>query len=273
MTAAKAAARSETMTYGLGTGGATVSLAAVEARRVLFHPTWIVVLGYGLVVVGVDLSQGIGHITPGKVAEILAILFVVFLPLNAVFAASLVATSARRAGSEETLGALPVTAKGRTLALLLAGLAPAAVGGLAAATVWYLQNDLLQPSMEISGSALAATPLLYLGSTALAVGAARWLPWPGVAATLVICLFVWVSTTHGSPNAAAVLTAPWIVDPDDDRAAVIAGYSDVWHFIYLSGLVGLAATAAVFRDDIRRMIAVGIAVGLPTLFAAWAQLP
>jgi hypothetical protein len=272
MTAARAAALPDTITHGRSRGG-TVSLAVVEARRVLLHPAWVVVFGYGLVVTGVDLSQGIGHIRRGDAAEFLAILFVVFLPLNAVFAASLVATSARRAGTEETLSALPVTARGRTLALLLAGLAPAAVGGLAAATVWYLQKDLLQPSMEISGGALAATPLLYLGSTALAVGAARWLPWPGVAVVLVIGLFVWVSSTHGSPNAAAVLTAPWIVDPDADRAAVIAGYSDVWHFVYLSGLVGLAATAAVFRDDIRRMIAVGIAVGLPSLFAAWAQLP
>jgi hypothetical protein len=272
MTAARVAALPEPLTHGWGTG-ATASLAAVEARRFLTHPVYLVVLGYGVLVTGIDFTHGFANVTRGDVAEFLAILFVVFLPLNAVLAASLVATSARRAGSEETFGALPVTGRGRTLALLLAGSGPAAVGGLVAATVWYLQKDLVQPSMELSGGALAATPLLYLGTTALAVAAARWLPWPGVALVLVVGLFVWVSSTHGSSHAAAVLTAPWIVDPDTDKVAVIAGYSNVWHFVYLSGLVGLAATAALFRDDLRRMIAVGIAIGLPTLFAAWAQLP
>jgi hypothetical protein len=272
MTAARAAALPEPLTHGWGTG-ATVSLAAIEMRRLLLHPAYLAAFVYGAMVTGVDAVGGIGDFSREKVAEFIAVVFVFLLPMTAIFAASLVATSARRAGAEETLAALPVTARGRSAALLLAGLGPSAVSAVAAAMVWYLQRDLLQPSMYLSGGTLAAVPLLYLGVTALAVAAARWLPWPGAALVLLIGLVGWVGNTHGSPNAALVLTGPWIIDPDADKAAVIAGYSDVWHFVYLAGLVGLAATAALFRGDIHRLIMVGSAFGLVTVFAAWAQLP
>ena len=253
--------------------GATAALAAVEARRVLLHPVYLVVLGYGLLVTGASLGRGLGQLTRANTAEFVGLMVTLNLPLIAIFAASLVATSARRAGVEELLGATPVSARRRAAGLLLASLAPAAVSGLAAWTVWYLERDVAQPVVGMTGGALAAIPLLYLGVTGLAVAAARWLPWPGVPIVLMVGLVIWVASAHGSSNAAAVLTAPWIVDPDIDTAGFVAGYSDVWHFAYLSGLVGLAATAALFRDDVRRMIAIGTAIGLPTLFAAWAQLP
>ena len=272
MTAARATALPESLDLGWGSG-ATVSLAAVEARRILLNPAYLPALGYGLLVTGVDFGHGISQVTRASAAEFIGILASFFFPLVAIFAASLVATSARRAGAEEMLGALPVTARTRSAALLLAGLAPAAVGAIGAGTAWYLERGIAAPHLGLSGGAFAAIPLLYLGVGALAVAAARWLPWPGAPLALMVALVLWVTHAHGSSHAAAVLTAPWIVAPDTGRAIFVAGYSDVWHLVYLSGLVGLAATAALFRDDLRRMIVIGTAIGLPTLLAAWAQLP
>jgi hypothetical protein len=64
-----------------------------------------------------------------------------------------------------------------------------------------------------------------------------------------------------APDAALVLTGPWITGPGRGRGRRHRGYSDVWHFVYLTGLVGLAATVALFRDDIRRLIMMGSAFG------------
>jgi hypothetical protein len=126
---------------------------------------------------------------------------------------------------------------------------------------------------ELTGAAVATAPLLFLGTAALACAAARWLPWPGVPIVVLVGLVEWVLNTHESHNAAAVLTAPWIAFPDRDHAQYIVGYSGLWHLGYLLGLTLLAATAALWRDDVRRMLAIGLPVGAFTALAAWAQLP
>jgi hypothetical protein len=269
MTAAKAGARPLAVARPRRQPAAIVALAWVEARRILLHPVYLIAVGYGVLATG----RGFGHITRGGVAELIGTLVVFFLPVVAVFTVSLVATSSRRSGADETLAALPVTVRGRSAALLLAGLAPAVLSGIAAAAVWFLDRGAAEPWLPGMGAALAAIPLLYLGVTCLATAAARWLPWPGVAVAIVFGLVVWVANAHGSSNAAAVLTTPWVARPEPEDAHVIAGYSDVWHFVYLTGLVGLAATAALFRDDLRRLVTIGTAIGLPTVLVAWAQLP
>jgi hypothetical protein len=252
---------------------AIVALALVEARRLVFHPAYLGVLGYVIVGGGIGALHGFSNINLKGTAEFIGLVFIFYLPLIAIFAASLVASSARRAGADEMLAALPVTLRGRSAALVLAGLGPAAVSGLAAVVLWYLHRDIAKPPIPVHGAALIGVPLLYLGITCLGLAAARWLPWPGVPVAIVIGLFAWVAKTHVSSDPVAVLTAPWVVAPEDDKALVIVGYSDLWHLVYLTGLVGLAATAALFRDDLRRMVAVGVAIGVPTAFAAWAQLP
>jgi hypothetical protein len=273
MTAAVASSRSLAKLRLPGRPGAVVALASVEARRLVLHPIYLVIVAMFVVTGSVSAVNWSTHITRKTVAEIIGTLFLLYLPLLATFAASLVASSARRAGADEMLAALPVTARSRSAALILASLAPAALSGLAAAAVWYLQRD-VDASIPVEGVALIGTPLLYVGITCLALAAARWLPWPGVPVGIVIGLFAWVATARSSSHAFVVLTAPWLAGPDEPaQAHVIAGYSDVWHLIYLIGLIGLAATAALFRDDLRRMVAVGFVIGLPTVFAAWAQLP
>lgn len=253
---------------------AVLALSLVEARRLVVHPAYLVGTIYVVVVMGSDLFTGAEH---ERKAVIDAIeMFALFLfAIISIFPASLVATSARRADAEETLTALPATQRMRTAAILVGACLPAAIATVPVLVAYLLRQDLPLftdiPAMTASG--VASTPVLYLGTAALACAAARWLPWPGVSIVAMFGLVGWVGNTHGSDSAAVVLTAPWLAFPDQDKAHVIAGYSGPWHLGYLVGLVLLAATAALWRDDIRRMIAIGVPVALVTALAGWAQLP
>ena len=250
-----------------------IALGVVEARRMLLHPAYLVLAGYCTVVIGVDLTRSLS-IERRAAGEFIGILLVFFLALTSMFPASLTATSARRAGAEEMFDAVPVDRRTRTWAMLAAGLGPASIASIGALAVWLLRRG--QPPTEepvLTAGALCSVPLLYLGTAALACAAARWLPVPGVPLAIVFGLVGWVARTNDSQSAALVLTAPWIVSPAPENLRYVAGYSEAGHFVYLLGLVALAATAALWRDDLRRMFAVGIPVGLLTVLAAWAQLP
>jgi hypothetical protein len=251
-----------------------LALSSVEARRMVLHPAYLVGAGYVVVVTGSDVFTGLEN---GRKSVIEGIeVFVLFLfAIISIFPPSLVASSARRAGAEETLAAVPATKLMRTAAILVGACLPAAIATLPVVIAFLLRRDLplFTDIPEMTGLAAASTPLLYLGTAALACAAARWLPWPGVPIAIMLGLVGWTANTHESDNATAVLTAPWLAFPDRDRAYVIAGYSGLWHLGYLLGLVLLAATAALWREDVRRMIAIGIPVGLFTVLAGWAQLP
>jgi hypothetical protein len=251
-----------------------LALSRVEARRMVVHPAYLVAAVYVVTVMGSDLVQATDN-NRKTVIETIEMFALFLFAMISIFPASLVATSARRAGAQETLSAVPATPRMRTAAILLGACAPAAIATLAVLISYVLRQDLppFTDIPELTGAAVASTPLLYLGAAALACAAARWLPWPGVPIVVLVGLVIWVANTHTSHSAAAVLTAPWLAYPDMDDANHIAGYSGLWHLGYLLGLTLLAATAALWRDDARRMTAIGIPIGLFTALAGWAQLP
>jgi hypothetical protein len=251
-----------------------LALAVVEARRMILHPAYLIGTGYLVIGMGSEVFSGADP-SRKSVIEYIEFFTVFLFAMISIFPASLVASSARRAGAGETLEATPATQRLRTAAVLLGACVPAALAGLAMVVTFLLRRD-LPPDTDIpqlTGVAAATVPLLFLGTAALACAAARWLPWPGAPIVVLVLLVQWVARTHESHNAAAVLTAPWLAFPDRDRAQYIAGYSGLWHLGYLLGLTLLAATAALWRDDLRRMIAVGLPLGAFTALAAWAQLP
>lgn len=250
---------------------AVVGLAWVEAGRVLLHPMYLATIVFLLLAGQVEYFL---EAQTGRKAsfDALAVLFTFYLLLVAIFPASLVASSARRAGATETLDALPISSAQRTTAALLASFGPATIAAVAALAIWQLSRGL--PTYELEHPAsLIAVPLLYLGISGLAVAGTRWLPWPGVPVAILVLLFVWVGSASSSDSAAAYLTAPWLVVTDGKYALLVAGYSDVWHTVYLLGLVALAWTAAILRDRIRLMFLIGVPIGVLTLLAGWAQLP
>jgi len=255
-------------------GRGLAALALVEARRLLTHPAYLVGLAYVLTVTGTGLLTD-AHDGRKEVIDVIEVFALFLFAMISIFPASLVATSARRAGADEMLAAVPTSPRTRTVAVLLGAGAPAAIATAAVLVSYALRQD-LPPTTDIpplTGVAAASTALLYLGTAAVACAAARWVPWPGVPLVLLVGLVSWVGNTHASHHAAAVLTAPWIAFPDRDVAVYIAGYSGPWHVAYLTGLVALAAIAALYRDDLRRMLLVALPAGLFTGLAAWAQLP
>lgn len=248
---------------------AVITLARVEARRVLLHPAYLMIFVFMVLSGYVELAA-LGQIGPTQLVEILRVVFTFYLPMIAIFPASLVASSARRAGATETLAALPISSSRRTIATLLASFAPATIAAIAALAIWQLSRGL--PTYELERpAALIAVPLLYLGISGLAVAATRWLPWPGVPIAIVVGLFVWVINATSPGSAVAYLTVPWLVS--DEQVLLVAGYSDLWHTIYLLGLIALAWTAAILRERIRLMLLISVPIGLLTLLAGWAQLP
>lgn len=248
-----------------------MALAFVEARRVLLHPVYLTTIVFLLLAGQVEYFL---EAQTGRKAtfDALASLFTFYLPMVTIFPASLVASSARRAGATETLDALPISSAQRTTAALLASFGPATIAAVAALAIWQLSRGLPTYQLEHPAS-LIAVPLLYLGISGLAVAATRWLPWPGVPVAILVGLFVWVGTAMGSVNALAFLTAPWVVQSEADQVLATAGYSDLWHTVYLLGLVALAWTAAILRNRIRLMFLIGAPIGVVTLLAGWAQLP
>jgi len=248
-----------------------VALAAVEARRLLTHPVVMV-----LVVIQV-LGRGVTFfveqpLSRPAVAEWLYLLvFVMWAPLN-IISANLVATSARRAGAAEMLDSLPVTRAERAGALLLAACGPVLVGTGAALACWLLMNGLGPTGVEIpAGGELAAAPVTILGAVALAVAGARWLPSRITPFVLLVGIVMWVATSS-TAGPWRRLTAPWLVELSA-RDSALVGYSAPWHVVYLLGLCALAAVAAIWRDDLRRLIAVGTPMALFAWFASVAQLP
>jgi hypothetical protein len=251
---------------------AVASLALVEARRLIVHPAYLALIGLLVLTAGIDAVNSTA-LTRGSIASLLELLLL-WVPLVSVFPANLVASSARRANAEETLDAAPLPARARTLALCLAALGPAALSSGGVFAYWwvaYRAGPVLEGAMPME--AIASVPLLFVGAGALGVATTRWLPVPGATLAVVIGLVAWTVTFGSAPIGAWF--CPWVVafaEPDNPLAA---GGSHLWHAVYLLGLSGLAAVAALLRHPggRRSLMAAGALVAVLTALAGWAQLP
>ena len=248
-----------------------VALAGVEVRRLLTHPVVMVLVGIQLLGRGVTFFVEEPLSRPSVAEWLYLLVFVMWAPLN-IISANLVATSARRAGAAEVLDSLPVTAAERSGALLLAACGPVLIGTGAAFACWLLMRGLGPTDVQIpAGGELAAAPVTILGAVALAVAGARWLPSRITPFVLLVAVVLWIanSSTAGPWRR---LSAPWLVELSS-KDTELEGYSALWHVAYLLGLCALAAVAAIWRDDLRRLTKVGTPVVLFAGFASLAQLP
>jgi hypothetical protein len=248
------------------------TLIGQEARHLVRHPVlW-------LIPPVVVLTSSLDAATAGRNASywygtiFVAVAF--FAPLIVLFAANLVASSARRSRAEEMLNVTPTTDARRTLAMCLGIALPlAAVGAVAAAGMALIDsvNDIRPEDVQTAGE-LAQLPFILAGAGLLGVLGARWLPFTGgalitfVAATLgALVVFrrfdsgswwMWWSTTTGFEEAPTVTVPgePWL------------------HAAYLAGLCACATIAAVYRTQRTRLALVGGPVLAATLALGWLQL-
>jgi hypothetical protein len=248
-----------------------VVLGTIEVRRLVRHPVFLGCLAFMAITAGVDLRPG-----PREAYSVTTGVASFFLGPFTFFAANLLASRDRRHRTEEWLSALPARRQQRTGAALLACFGPAAVAtllmlvayvGFSAAGIFVRDPHPLE---------LLSAPLCVLGGGLLGVMVARWAPWPGAAALVMVALVV-VHVSLGERLrllGAYVEFARYAPTSLSDWAGVIDG-SRGWHVVYLVALCAMAATGALLVDARRRLpvLAVGGALTACAVVAGWAQLP
>ena len=243
-----------------------------ESRRLARHPVvW-------LVPVVVIAASALDAATSGRNAAywygtiFTGLAF--FGPIFVLFAANLVASSARRSRAEEMLSVTPTTETRRTWAMCLGIALPLAGAGAIAAGAMALIDSVydIPPEDVQTAGELAQIPFILAGAGLLGVLGARWLSFTGgalitfVAGTLgAVVVFgrfdsgiwwMWWSTGATFEGRRAVPGEPWL------------------HAAYLFGLCACATVAAVYRDRTQwtRLAVVGAPVVAATLVLGWLQL-
>jgi hypothetical protein len=195
--------------------------------------------------------------------------------LIVLFAANLVASSARRSRAEEMLKVTPTTDTRRTWAMSMGVALPLAGVGVVGAGAMALIDSVnnIPPEDLLTAGELAQLPFVLAGAGLLGVLAARWLPFAGsVLVTFVVATlggvivfgrfdsgiwWMWWTTETTFGGRAPVPGEPWL------------------HTAYLAGLCTCATVAAVYRDRTQwpRLALVGVPVVAATLALGWLQLP
>ncbi len=257
---------------------AVVLLGWHEGRRMLTRPVY-------LFIVAALLLSGIGGIDNLGSAEVhyLGAALMMYGALATLFAASLVATSARRSGAEALFGAAPLDPQLRTLAtglgVLLGPVAVASLLTIGLAVVDHVFDPVLDAT-TLTGWEYVQLPLIWLGAGLLGVSLARWLPWPGVPLAACVALIAWtlwsadlVDTGHSAGFLMPfVITSQEVFGLQNGPPMGQLG----WHAGYLLGLCLLALTAALLSHRPLRQRAVvgfGVLAAVQTVSAAWLQLP
>ena len=257
------------------TGRTAVRLAPLvgkEVRRLLRHPVlWLTPV---VVAAASAVETPSNGRTAGYWYETIFVAVAFFGPIFVLFAANLVASSARRSRAEEMLNVTPTTDTRRTWAMSLGIALPlAGVGAIAAGAMALIDSvNVIPPKDLLPAGELAQLPFVLAGAGLLGVLAARWLPFTGgvliifVAATLgAVVLFgrfdsgvwwMWWSTGTTPEGWRPVPGEPWL------------------HVTYLAGLCACATVAAVYRDRAQRtrLALVGAPVVAATLVLGWLQL-
>jgi hypothetical protein len=257
-------------------GSVVPALARREAVRLLRHP--FLLAGFGLYLMTAGYSLFVD--TSATTAFSLIDSFPSFYPgVFTILAGSLVASRDHRAGTRELLSPLPGRALERVFALCLACLAPAAVTllltlGLHAV---YLQQGVYVDEPGIAH--LTQGAVTVLGGSLFGVMVGTWAPTRSAAlVALVVMVFanVWLNADEGPENLLGLSIGWGEWGSEDGRVwGGLAPGSPGWHVVYLLGLCGLAACAALLRVAHRRMPVLAASVGCLALTVAGAvwQLP
>lgn len=267
------------------------SLGRTEAVRILRSPAILLLVGYLVVMVGFETvtagSGSRGFFSRAAMAEVLATFCILTLGPITFVATHLIASSARRSGSDRLLVATPVDYRRRDLALCLGVLAGPALFGLAVALVAAVVagGGRLVPGIDWTWTIgpwrwtdVLQVPAIVLGAGILGIVVARWARFPGSLVVGFVALILGTGWLHSSPGALAVRPwfAPYIAIRwwSDEAVWVLFG-SPVWHTAYLFALSGLGVCAVALRHRERRgpwLVAGAVAVAL-VVTTGLLQLP
>jgi hypothetical protein len=244
-----------------------------EARRLARHPVlWLAPV---IVVAAVSVETPSNGRTAGYWYDTIFVAVAFFAPLISLFAANLVAGSARRSRAEEMLNATPTADTGRTwamclgIALTLAGIGAVGVGAMALLDSF---TD-IPPDLQRTAGELAQLPFVLAGAGLLGVLAARWLPFTGGALIMFVAATLGGLVPFGKFDS-GIWWMWWTTGTTFEGRSPVPGQP--WlHAAYLAGLCTCAAVAAVYRDRTqwRRLALVGVPVLVATLALGRLQLP
>ncbi|WP_169953054.1 hypothetical protein [Microbispora sp. H11081] len=257
------------------------TLALNESRRLLFHP--LNLLGMVLWILDVATSGWDG---PRPAFTAITVPMTMFWGVPLFFAANLVTSASRRAGTEELLGVLPRGWANRTGGLCLAALAPFLAGVLGQAMVlglYVVTDNPLERYPTIPE--LMSGPINLLGACLLGIAVARWLPWPGVPLLVMVALV----RVNQHLNTAARLGeeagplhllgfyadfARWGPYPHLAPSGFNPG-SAAWHAVYLLAMcLGAGALAMLARPSRRWLwLAVGAVAAVIAAVAGTLTMP
>jgi hypothetical protein len=250
-------------------------LAAHEARRLVTHP--VTLIGWGMLAFMFAVSA-FEISSPVAAFDAISTGTAFYPGIFCVLAAHMVATRDRRAGTDELLDAVPATREQRVYGLLIAAWAPALIALVVnvLALRYLIWRDAF---VEVPGLGhLLQGPVTVLGGCVLGIMLGLWLP-QRVTPVLAMVALVAVSMSLGSREAAG-LFAPMVswVDwgpYDGTRWYALESGNPGPHVVYLLGLCGMAAVAALLRATTHRRLAValGFLSLAVTVWGGMAQLP
>ena len=245
-------------------------LGITETRRLVLHP--VLLGGLALVAVTAGLERELG---PRPAYSMITSAGIFFIGPFTFFAANLLASRDRRHGSEEWLSSLPAPRQARTAATQVACAGQAVVAAVLLTIVFAAFSAAGLLPHEPPVLEMGTVPLAVLGGGLLGVMVARWAPFPGAAALVMVGLVVaHIRLGEDWPLLGAYVEfARWGVTTNE-WVGVIEG-SRGWHVVYLAALCAMAAIGALLVDSRRKLpvFLVGILVTALAVLAGWAQLP
>jgi hypothetical protein len=251
-------------------------LAMAEARRLLRHP--VMVGGFALWAALTTFGTLLGHPRARDVFEAVGSTQSWTPGLPAIFVAYLVATRERRSGTLDVIGSLPVRDLDRVRGLCLASLGPGLVALVLNVAAMVALDARHGFPAAVSPAHVLLPPLTVVGAVLMGVMVAVWAPFPlapALATILMIAFHVVVET--GEPGhlfAPAVFWAAWPQAGGEYWIGYLTG-SPWWHLLYVAGLCGLAAAAALLRvaPRVSQVVPFGLGALVVTVTGALVQLP
>ncbi len=265
-----------TATYDVvATGRPTVASALVrqEARRLLLHP--LMLAGFGLMLL-TAWGQA-RHAGPWDAFDLVDSTTSFFPGLLAILAADLLATRDRRAGSTESLSALPGGPVHRVLAQGAAALAPAALALLFTVSMhaWFVWRGTYFVEPDVWQ--ILQGPVTVLGACLFGQLVGTWLPYRGAGVLAMVLLVVVNAEVNGHESLAPLgfmISWPAYGSAPHLWAGEVLG-THSWHVGYLLGLCGLALAGSLLKvaGPRRAVVALGLTALLLTVVGGVLQLP